>query len=316
MPEQSYQRAARRIARKHGIPPALFLSLIRAESSWDPKAISSAGAVGLSQLMPGTARGLGVDPFDPIQNMRGGARYLSGQYKKLGNWRDALRAYNQGPNAIAHPDHGAEYADKILGWAGTLPSTSTPRRGAGPRVTRPPSPPGSGFLPSGPVQNNGAFRQLGQMLFADDPEFASFLSSLPERPGNPREALEPTNPVEPKTKGQFPRITTRGKLIPGTTWGGSHVTDGLDWNNGQKTATDIMAKAGTSVGAPEAGVIVRHGSAQGGLAMYFQGASGTMYWLGHIDGMVPVGTRVARGQKIAVISADHAAPHLHIDRKL
>lgn len=94
---------------------------------------------------------------------------------------------------------------------------------------------------------------------------------------------------------------------------GTHVTSGLGW--GTKTAVDIMAAPGTPVGAPTSGVVVRHGSAQGGQALYLQGDDGFLYWLGHIDGMAPVGTRVGRGQQLAVISADHKAPHVHIDRR-
>jgi murein DD-endopeptidase MepM/ murein hydrolase activator NlpD len=107
-----------------------------------------------------------------------------------------------------------------------------------------------------------------------------------------------------------------GEVITSHGWKGSHVTDGLNWNEGQKTAGDIMAKAGTPVGAPEDGVVVRWGSAQGGQALYFRGVSGKMYWMGHIDGRVPVGTKVRKDGQIAVISADHKNPHLHIDQDL
>lgn len=109
----------------------------------------------------------------------------------------------------------------------------------------------------------------------------------------------------------------KGKvLMPGTQWSGTHITDGLDWNNGQRTAQDVMAAAGTPVGAPMDGTIVRHGSAQGGQALYFKGSDGTMFWLGHIDGMLPVGTVVKKGQPIAKISSDHKTPHLHIDKDI
>lgn len=108
-------------------------------------------------------------------------------------------------------------------------------------------------------------------------------------------------------------VTPKTGIVTSKSWGGTHVTDNLDWNNGQKTAVDIMGKPGTPVGAPEDGVIIRHGSAQGGSSLYFKGASGKTYWLGHIDGMLPVGTRVRANQPIAAISSDHAAPHLHID---
>jgi len=106
-------------------------------------------------------------------------------------------------------------------------------------------------------------------------------------------------------------VTPKTGIVPGTSWTGTHVTDNLGW--GTKTAEDIMAKPGTPVGAPEDGEVVRWGSAQGGQALYFQGVSGKLYWLGHIDGMAPVGTRVRANQQIAVVSADHASPHLHID---
>jgi hypothetical protein len=108
----------------------------------------------------------------------------------------------------------------------------------------------------------------------------------------------------------------KGELLPGTHWKGTHVTDGLDWNDGRQTAVDIMARAGTPVGAPEAGTIIRHGSAQGGQALYFKGDSGSLYWLGHIEDLGPIGHHYDRGGVIATISPHHAHPHLHIDRKL
>lgn len=106
-------------------------------------------------------------------------------------------------------------------------------------------------------------------------------------------------------------VTPKTGVVTSKGWSATHVTDNLGW--GTKTAGDIMAKPGTPVGAPEDGTIVRHGSAQGGQSLYFQGRSGKLYWLGHIDGMLPPGTTAREDQPIAVISADHANPHLHID---
>lgn len=91
---------ARAAARRHGVPEDLFLRLIRQESGWNPRAVSRKGALGLAQLMPGTARLLGVDPLDPIANLDGGARYLAQQYRRFGSWRLALAAYNAGPGAV------------------------------------------------------------------------------------------------------------------------------------------------------------------------------------------------------------------------
>ncbi|WP_099247666.1 MULTISPECIES: lytic transglycosylase domain-containing protein [Roseobacteraceae] len=95
-----YADMARAAARKHGIPEDLFLRLVKQESNFNPKAKSHAGAIGLAQLMPATARSLGVNPKDPKQNLEGGARYLKMQYKKFKSWRLALAAYNAGPGAV------------------------------------------------------------------------------------------------------------------------------------------------------------------------------------------------------------------------
>ena len=96
-----YQDMARAAARRHQVPEDLFLRLVRQESGFSPRARSHKGAIGLAQLMPHTARTLGVDPHDPKENLEGGARYLSQQYRRFGDWRLALAAYNAGPEAVA-----------------------------------------------------------------------------------------------------------------------------------------------------------------------------------------------------------------------
>lgn len=95
-----YLAAAREAARRHAVPEDLFLRLVQQESGWNPHAKSHKGALGLAQLMPATARALGVDPHDPQQNLEGGARYLARQYREFGSWRLALAAYNAGPDAV------------------------------------------------------------------------------------------------------------------------------------------------------------------------------------------------------------------------
>ena len=80
----------------------LFEAMIQRESAFDPKAVSPKGAQGLGQLMPGTAADLGVaDPFDPIANLNGAARYLVEQLDRFGSIDLALAAYNAGPGAVA-----------------------------------------------------------------------------------------------------------------------------------------------------------------------------------------------------------------------
>lgn len=84
------------VARRQGIPEDLFLLLMKQESNWHPTAKSHGGAYGLAELIPSTARYLGVDILDPYQNVDGGARYLKKQYRTFGSWRLALAAYKAG----------------------------------------------------------------------------------------------------------------------------------------------------------------------------------------------------------------------------
>jgi soluble lytic murein transglycosylase-like protein len=88
-------------ATEAGVDPRLLAALTWAESGFHAAARSGAGAIGLTQLMPGTAAGLGVDPADPVQNLRGGARYLRAQLDRFGSVELALAAYNAGPGRVA-----------------------------------------------------------------------------------------------------------------------------------------------------------------------------------------------------------------------
>ena len=88
-------------AAKYNLDPDLLAAVMQTESGFRPGAISSAGAQGLMQLMPGTARGLGVrDPFDPRQNVDAGARYLKSQITRFGSLEKGLAAYNAGPGNV------------------------------------------------------------------------------------------------------------------------------------------------------------------------------------------------------------------------
>jgi soluble lytic murein transglycosylase-like protein len=128
-----YRETARMIAIEEGVDPDLFLRLVGAESSFNPDAVSSKGATGLAQLMPDTAAELGVDPTDPIQNLRGGARYLRQQLDEFGDPVLALAAYNAGPGNVRKyggvPPFAEtqNYVSKIMGdysGAGSTPTQS------------------------------------------------------------------------------------------------------------------------------------------------------------------------------------------------
>jgi soluble lytic murein transglycosylase-like protein len=122
-----YESLIDQAASRNGLDPAVLHGLIQQESGFDPSATSSAGASGLTQLMPGTASSLGVaDPLNPAESIEGGARYLGQLMTQFGgNTEDALAAYNAGPGAVEQYGGTPPYAEtqsyvsKVLGYAET-----------------------------------------------------------------------------------------------------------------------------------------------------------------------------------------------------
>jgi soluble lytic murein transglycosylase-like protein len=120
-----YDSVIEQASERYGIDPAVLHGLIQQESGFDPGAQSSAGASGLTQLMPGTASSMGVaNPLNPTESIEGGARYLSQLMSQFGgNTEDALAAYNAGPGAVQQyggiPPYAEtqSYVSKVLGYA-------------------------------------------------------------------------------------------------------------------------------------------------------------------------------------------------------
>ena len=116
----------RQAAAKYNLSPELIRSVIRTESNFQPGAVSPAGAMGLMQLMPDTAKDLGVtNAFDVRQNVDGGARYLRQMLDRFnGDVKLALQAYNAGPGAVEQYNGNVPYAEtrqyvkRVLGYAG------------------------------------------------------------------------------------------------------------------------------------------------------------------------------------------------------
>lgn len=98
-------------ATEQRLEPELLGALTWVESRYCIDAVSSKDALGLGQLMPATARELGVDPLDPVQNLSGAAHYLRLQYDTFGDWDLALAAYNAGPGAVRRYGGVPPYAE-------------------------------------------------------------------------------------------------------------------------------------------------------------------------------------------------------------
>lgn len=139
-----FDRLIRQEAARAGIDPALLRAVVRHESAFDPRAVSSAGAKGLAQLMPATARRFGaVDPFDPAQNLRAGARYLAFLLDRFeGDTALALAGYHAGEGTVdryggmpPYPET-LRYVGRVLGDLEGSVRQPVSREGRGLRVQR------------------------------------------------------------------------------------------------------------------------------------------------------------------------------------
>lgn len=180
MAQQGFNWRAEAIeaARAEGVRPSLMLALIRQESGGQQGVSSGAGAIGFTQLMPATAASLGVDPHDPRQNIRGGAKYLAQQLKAFkGDEMKALAAYNAGPGAVSKyggvPPYKEtqNYVKRVLAMSregsGAADRGATAARASAPAV------------PAAAKPDNYSARM--NLIFDDDPAFAAMLGQRHER---------------------------------------------------------------------------------------------------------------------------------------
>lgn len=119
MKTTKYDSIFKKAAEKYNVSESLLKGIARAESNFNAKSVSGAGAMGVMQLMPTTAKGLGVtDPYDPEQNIMGGAKCISQKLKEFhGDERMALAAYNAGSGAVKRyggiPSYCKSYVNKV-----------------------------------------------------------------------------------------------------------------------------------------------------------------------------------------------------------
>jgi hypothetical protein len=146
--DKGLHQAIQRIAENHGIHPSFVHAVIKAESNYDPLAVSPKGAQGLMQLMPQTAQQFGVrNVFDPVENVRGGVEYLRHLLDQYGDAGVTLAAYNAGPGAVERYGGVPPYRetqqfvrrvnrfyDSFRAQAGPAMPPEPPKKAEGPRI--------------------------------------------------------------------------------------------------------------------------------------------------------------------------------------
>jgi murein DD-endopeptidase MepM/ murein hydrolase activator NlpD len=333
-PKGQYQQAAVRIANEEGIPAPLFLSLIQAESGWNPNAVSPAGAIGLGQLMPGTAQGLGVNPRDPVQNLRGAAKYLASMLRRFGSPQLALSAYNSGPG-------GSESSGKVEGFAETQAyvkkvmslSKQYGNFDTGGNV---------GSLPMG-NQKGAKMKQVTQFIDAPPslglranmgPLSKRAVADISARASRPILVAQPFTPQGTgKGKGKglngTPVFNPVGLGIPSSVhWsaGGGRDAHGSraigNWQS--DNAVDLMMKRGSPIYAiangvvgPNFGSLNSKDPKMAGLRMTLVGKNNEYYYA-HLSGFAPgvkPGTHIKKGQLLGFSGTANGADHLHLGFK-
>lgn len=201
----NYEAEARRAARKYGVNPDIFVAQIRAESNFNPNARSPAGAQGIAQFIPSTARAYGVNLGDSraSDDLDGAARYMRDNLRRTGgNYTQALSIYNSGrPDGYKTIAETRNYVSKILGSA-----KSSPTQAPTPKVASKPAD------ASSVAPNTGASKQqllLGYLAQRDNPNALLSLASGLQQLGPETPRYGPAAAPEPQRRGGTRKMTRR-----------------------------------------------------------------------------------------------------------
>jgi hypothetical protein len=252
------------IADEHQIPRELASRLVAAESSWNPQAVSPAGAQGLTQMLPGTQRDQGVtNPFDPVQSLRGGFGYLKQQYDRFGDWPSAIAAYHAGPANFAKGKIGPathEYVGKVMqgGSPSNLsPSSSVSASASAPALPSAGEPPANarpfqsliGGLTNQPTAEPNPGTLLGRIRTPSGGEMAP-QSGQPAQPGTLIGTLfgeDPGAGAKPNTEANSPQMPKKPSGYGQMDYSG-FLNSGYTEGRGAGTPGDGMGELGRMIG--------------------------------------------------------------------
>lgn len=255
-PKSYYVNLARQAALANGLDADIFQRQIQQESGFQPRIGSSAGAQGIAQIMPDTARGWGVNPNDPAAALNAAAKHMAGYVKSYGSYKNALVAYNAGPSRVGRPlyPETANYIKTILG-------NSNPR-GLGARTTAHSSTPVA-------TPSNGIDPALLSFIFQGSPMAGMDFSSLTQpaaaaRP-KPMQGMTPMTPAFKSggsTLTQLQALGAKFGLVNdpgnGQTTGGKHAPGSyhysgraVDYGNGRNSDAKLRELAGYAFAHPK-----------------------------------------------------------------